>query len=64
MADHFQGKSDFRAPLLTGFDNYNWWKGQMEAHLSRDTLMQRVVQRGLYEYLDKDGKVKDVDELT
>ena len=64
MADNFQGKSDFRAPLLTGSDNYNWWKGQMEAHLSRDPLMQRVVQRGPYEYRDSDGKVKDVDVLT
>uniref|UniRef100_A0A161ZLB0 CCHC-type domain-containing protein n=1 Tax=Daucus carota subsp. sativus TaxID=79200 RepID=A0A161ZLB0_DAUCS len=36
----------------------------MEAHLSRDPLMQIVVQRGPYEYLDKDGKVKDVDVLT
>ncbi|XP_063941414.1 uncharacterized protein LOC135149600 [Daucus carota subsp. sativus] len=64
MADQFQGKSDFRAPLLTGSDNYNWWKGQMEAHLSRDPLIQRVVERGPYQFLDKDGKVKDVDELT
>nr|XP_017256458.1 PREDICTED: restin homolog [Daucus carota subsp. sativus] len=64
MADQFQGKSDFRAPLLTGSDNYNWWKGQMEAHISRDPLMQRVVERGPYQFLDKDGKVKDVDELT
>ncbi|XP_063945972.1 uncharacterized protein LOC135151451 [Daucus carota subsp. sativus] len=64
MADQFQGKSDFRAPLLTGSDNYNWWKGQMEAHLSRDPLMQRVVERGPYQFLDKDGKVKDIDELS
>ncbi|XP_017248551.2 uncharacterized protein LOC108219559 [Daucus carota subsp. sativus] len=58
MADQFQGKSDFRAPLLTGSDNYNWWKGQMEAHLSRDPLMQRVVERGPYQFLNKEDKWK------
>lgn len=48
MADLFQGKSDFRAPRLTGSDNYIWWKGQMESHLSRDPMVLRVVQKGPY----------------
>ena len=65
MADNYpEGKSDYRAPLLTGTDNYNWWKGRMETYLSRDPLVLRVVQKGPYVFLDKDGKDKDVDDLT
>ncbi|KAK1388072.1 hypothetical protein POM88_016250 [Heracleum sosnowskyi] len=65
MADNYpKGKSDYRAPLLTRTDNYNWWKGRMETYLSRHPLVLRVVQKGLYVFLDKEGKPKDVDELT
>ncbi|KAK1364938.1 CCHC-type domain-containing protein [Heracleum sosnowskyi] len=65
MADNYpEEKSDYRAPLLTGTDNYNWWKGRMETFLSRDPLVLRVVQKGPYVFLDKDGKDKDIDDLT
>lgn len=65
MADNYpEGKSDYRAPLLTGTHNYHWWKSSMETHLSKDPLVLRVVQKGPYVFLDKDGKPKDVDDLT
>ena len=58
------GNSDLRAPLLTGTDNYSWWKGRMETYLSKEPLVLRVVQKGSYTFLDKDGKPKDIDDLT
>ncbi|KAK1397680.1 CCHC-type domain-containing protein [Heracleum sosnowskyi] len=65
MADNYpEGKSDYRAPLLTGTNNYYWWKGSMKNHLSRDPLVWRVLQKGPYIFLDKYSKPKDVDDLT
>ncbi|XP_074351366.1 uncharacterized protein LOC141690469 [Apium graveolens] len=56
--------SDYREPLLLGTENYYWWKGRMEVHLSREPLVLRVVQKGAFEFKDKEGKVKDIDDLT
>ena len=65
MADKYpEGTSDYRAPLLLGTENYNWWKGRMEVYLSREPLALRVVQKGPFEFKDKEGKIKDVDDLT
>lgn len=65
MAENYlEAKSDYRAPLLTGSENYNWWKGRMETYLSKKPLVLRVVQKGNFEFLDNDGKPKDVDDLT
>lgn len=64
MVDSFQEKSDLRAPLLTGTDNYDWWKSQMETFLSKNPLVLRVFQKGPNEFLDNNGKPKDVDDLT
>lgn len=65
MAENYlEAKSDYRAPLLTGSENYNWWKGRMETYLSKKPLVLRDVQKGNFEFLDKDGKPKNVDDLT
>lgn len=64
MADLFLGKANLRTPILTGIENYNRWKGKRETHLSRDPLVLRVVQKGLYEFINKDIKAKIVDALT
>ncbi|XP_074377284.1 uncharacterized protein LOC141718803 [Apium graveolens] len=65
MADKYpEGTSDYRAPLLLGTENYNWWKGRIELYLSREPLALRVVQKGPFEFKDKEGKVKDIDDLT
>ncbi|XP_074378574.1 uncharacterized protein LOC141720117 [Apium graveolens] len=36
----------------------------MEVCLSREPLTLRVVQKGPFEFKDKEGKVKDIDDLT
>lgn len=64
MADIYpKRKADYSAPLLTKIDNYYRWKGHMETYLSKDPLFLRVVQKGPYIFIDKDGKPKDVDDL-
>lgn len=66
MAHHdVKGESFNTPPLLFGTENYDFWKRRMKVILNRDNATAwRVVKKGPFTFIDKNGKPKDIDDLT
>ncbi|KAK1396193.1 hypothetical protein POM88_006056 [Heracleum sosnowskyi] len=59
-----KGESSNKPPFLNGAENYDLWTQMMKVLLSKNAFEWLVVKEGPFIFLDKNGKPKDVDDLT